>query len=142
MAHYSFALRPGSGYGSGMLSGLGPALFNALQAGFKTENDLYDLQNRVRTDPYTVPAQAAQGDAARLDADRRAIMTQNSIDNYNQLLGVPTNGSVLAQANPGTPVDATPVMQALGMQLQPMQATAPQLGYAPVDDFNRFPEVY
>lgn len=115
MASYAFPLAPHSGFGSSWYSDLGPSLFNALQAGFKTENDLYDLQNRVRTDPYTVPAQAAQADAARLGADRSAMMTQGDIDVLNQLYGQRVSPAAsLGVDMPVTPMDTGPVMSALG----------------------------
>lgn len=63
---YSFQMRGpmvGGGFGA-RLGDLGPQLYNALQAGMQTRNDMMDLENRERLNPEQQQAQQAQYNAA------------------------------------------------------------------------------
>ena len=100
MPSFAFPVLQSSGMGGLGISGMGAALYNAIQGGLKTENDLYDLQNRVRTDPFVVPAQAAQADAARLDANRQSIYGQGTIDELLRLQGQPVTSMPTAMQQP------------------------------------------
>lgn len=73
----------GSGFGS-RLGDLGPQLYNALQAGMQTRNDMMDLENRERLNPQQQAAQGAQFDQARNQANLGAYMDNSTLNSNIQ----------------------------------------------------------
>jgi len=52
---------------------VGPAAYNNTAAGLNLLNSLYNMQNRVALDPYSVPAQAEQYNAQREQSNLMAM---------------------------------------------------------------------
>lgn len=101
MARYSFTGRTGYFGGTGLSGGMGAALIGAINSGSQMAHNLYDLQNRVMTDPYRVPAANAMYNAQREQAINDSMWSHLRTSALANLLTGQQRQQAEAQANPG-----------------------------------------
>lgn len=101
---YSFQMRgpaASTSFGS-QLGNLGPQLYNALQAGMQTRNDMLDLQDRERLRPNQLAAEEAAYNQSRNASNLGAATDDRTLRKQDELFSEDSGGPGVDQPMQGT----------------------------------------